>query len=513
MQRISLEVYTSAYEAVKMLTAVPDQRLELEIPAGSVLLDNILNLKLILQSAKKAGKTVSFVTSDPFGQNLIRILNGESEERAHKNGDYPEGVAQAEPAVAKTTKETATKASLPKIGLPKITFNFKKIGLIVPILFVILIGLGLVYLKSKHRAEIVLYFSPQKSVKSTQIKIGDGMKTDLEKKTLAGLRVAKTLSYTTEIASTGVKLEGEKAKGKITLYNSTEEDITLKKGARVTYKKDDASYVFTTDEDVTVPARTDSPPPDTTIIKGTAEVTVTAEAIGDAYNIKKEREFSVKGYKSSQLTASNAEDFKGGSSKEIRVVTQEDLNKLERELGKYIEQMAPEALKSVVASGFDLIDKSQKVGGKSVILANKAGDEKSKLSGSITAQVEGLTYSKAELNNLMEKLSANLVPPGFEFYSYSRDLQVEVLGNTESTVVSPTEADLQVTFRFFIVPKIDKTKVFESVSGKNPQEALDILKKINGVESASLRTFSDFPLFKNVPARESAVKITTKVQE
>ncbi len=276
---------------------------------------------------------------------------------------------------------------------------------------------------------------------------------------------------------------------------------------------DDTSYIFTTDAEVKVPARTDSPPPDTTIIKGTADVAVTAENIGESYNLKKEREFSVKGYKSSQLTGSNAEDFKGGSSREVRIVTQEDLTRLERELSAYIDQNATDAVKNAVVPGFVLVDKSQRVSGKSIVHNNKAGDEKTKLSASITAQVEGLTYSGVELNGFMEKLSASLVAPGFEFYSYSKDLQVEVLGNTDNTVLSPTEADLQVTFRFFIVPKIEKTKVFESVSGKNPQEALEILKKINGVESVDLRVYPNFPFFKNIPTRESAVEITTKVQE
>ena len=510
MQRISLEIYTSAYEAVKILTAVTDQRLELEIPAGSVLLDNILNLKIILQSAKKAGKTVDFITADPFGQNLVKILKGETEERVSKEPDYVAGGVQV---ASVPVKSAGPKVNLPKISLPIIGFNFKKLGLIVPILLVILAGVGFLYLRSKHRAEIVLHFSPQKSVKSVQVKVGDGMKTDLDKKVLAGLKVTRTLDHSAEIASTGTKLEGEKAKGKITLYNSTEEDITLKKGTQVTYNKDDTSYIFTTDAEVTIPARTDSPPPDTTITKGTAEVAVTAETIGESYNLKKEREFSVKGYKSSQLTGSNSADFKGGSSEEIQIVTQADLTKLEQELGSYIDQTTADALKNAVATGFSLVDKSQKVSGKSIVHNNKVGDEKAKLSGSITAQVEGLTYSKAELNDFMEKLSASLVAPGFEFYSYSKDLQVEVLGNTENTVLSPTEADLQVTFRFFIVPKIDKTKVFESVSGKNPQEAYDILNKINGVESADLQVYPNFPLFKNVPARESAVGITTEVQE
>lgn len=510
MQRVSLEIYTSAYEAVKILSSITDQKVELEIPKGSVLFDNILNLKLILRAAKKLGKTIDFVTEDPFGLNLIKILKGETEERTAKANETTEVNVKS---LDVTPKTSGFSVKFPKFALPRIEFNFKKTLFSVSAFLVLAIVVGFLYLQTKHKAQIVLVFSPQKSVKSVQVKVGDGLKTDIEKKTLVGVKVSRTLEHNAEVATTGTKLEGEKAKGKVTLYNSTEEDITLKKGTKITYKNNDVSYVFTTDSEVTVPARTDSPPPETTIIKGTAEVSVTAESIGEAYNLKKEKEFSVSGYKSTQLTASNAEDFKGGSSREVRIVAQVDIAKLEQELNAYIEQSALDTLRSAVPIGFSLVEKSHKVTGKNIIHKNKVGDETTKASASITAQVEGLTYSKADLNNFMEKLSLGLVPPGFEFYSYSKDLQVEVLGNTENTVLSSTEADLQVTFRFFVVPKIDKSKLLENIAGKNPQEAYDYLKKINGVESVELRVAPNFVLFNKIPTRESAVEITTKVQE
>lgn len=508
MQRVNLEIYTTAYEAIKILESVADHKVELEIPVGSVLLDNILNLRLIAEGAKKFGKSVDFVTGDPFGQNLIKILRGESDQVVVREEETsPPGVILSP---AKTDKP---KIIIPPLNLPSFQVGHivKKLGLIVPIFLILGLGFGFLYLSRMHKAKVVLYFTPQNLTKSVTVKVGDGMKTDLDKKVLAGLKVTRTLDHSAEIASTGTKLEGEKAKGKVTLYNSTEEEITLKKNTALTYKNDDNSYVFTTDAEVKIPARKDSPPPDTTITKGTTEVAVTAENIGDVYNLKKEREFSVKGYKSSQLTASNAAEFKGGSSKEIKIVIQADITKLEQELTNYIATNPSDTLKNAMATGYSFVDKSEKIASKNIIVNNKVDDEKAMLSGTITAQVEGLTYSKTELADFMGKLSQNLVPPGFEFYSYNKDITVEVLGNTENTVLSPTEADLQVTFRFFIVPKIDKKGVFESIAGKSPDEAANTLKDINGVENAELSITPGFPLFKNVPTRESAVEIETKV--
>ncbi len=529
MQRISLEIYTTAYEAIKILESVADHKVELELPAGSVLLDNILNLKLIAEGAKKTGKSVDFVTADPFGQNLIKILRGETDQVVVREneavgvgggasfgagGAVGGAVGSGTIAVASNSlKNKGVGLKLPSISLPKfkVALNLRKLGLLLPIILLLGVGLGFLYLSRMHKAKIVLHFSAQPLTKSVTVKVGDGLKTDLDKKVLGGLKISRSLEHSLELASTGTKLEGEKAKGKVTLYNSTEEDIALKKGSQITYKKDDTSYNFFTDAEVKIPARTDSPPPDTTITKGTVEVSVTGENIGDAYNLKKERDFSVKGYKSSELVGSNSADFKGGSSKEVKIVTQADLTKLEQDLTAYILTNPSEGLTTAVPNGFNFVTKSEKITSKNVVQNNKVGEEKDKLSGSITAQVEGLAYSKTELADFMGKISQNLVPPGFEFYSYNKDITVEVLGNTETTVLSPTEADLQVTFRFFISPKIDKEKVFDSIAGLPPTEASDVLKSINGVENVELTVTPGFPLFRNVPTKSSAVEIETKI--
>ena len=501
MQRVSLEIYTSALEAAKIITDVVDHKVELSIPAGSVLLDNILNLKIILEQAKKVGKEVDFVTEDEFGKNLLNMLRGERDEIV----------------VGESMIDSKSRVKFPAVHLPSLHFfasgiNLKKLGLVIPLVILLAGVFGFLFLSQQHKAKVILYFTPQVLTKSVGIKVGDGLKTDLDKKVLAGLKLAGSVDYSLTATSTGIELEGEKAKGKVTLYNSSSvlEAIVLKKGTRLTYKNKDSSYVFTTQNEVIVPVRTGTVP---NITSGTAEVLVTAEAIGSVYNIKKDRELSVKDYKSSDLVASSAEDFKGGFSKEIKVVTQEDLTKLEQDLTANVLKTPADALKNRIPAGYALIDKSEKVASKTVVLNNKVGDKKDPLSGSITAQVEGLAYSKTELVDFMGKISKNVVPQGFEFYSYNKELQVDVLGNTEKTVLSPTEADLQVTFKFNIAPKIDEQKVFEKIAGLSVVDAIAKLDKISDVTKAELKIEPGFLFFRKVPTKASAVDIQIKIEE
>jgi len=508
MQRISLEIYTSALEAVNIITDIVDHKVELSIPAGSVLLDNILNLKIILAQAKKVGKEVDFVTDDEFGKNLIDILRGEKDEVV-----VGESMVKSNPARLPIALKLPS-MRFPVTRLPKIALDFRKLGLVIPVAIVLMVVLGFLFLSRQHKAEVTLYFSPQVLTKSVGVKVGDGLKTDLDKKVLVGLKLAGSTDHSLTSASTGIELEGEKAKGKVTLYNSNSslEPTTLKKGTQLTYKNKDSLYVFTTQEDVTVPKRTDSVAP-VVVTPGTAEVSVMAEAIGSAYNIKKDKELSVKGYKSSELTGSSAEDFKGGLSKEVKVVTQADLTKLEQDLIAYVLKSPADALKTRVPAGYALIDKSERVTSKNVVLNNKVGDKKDQFGGSITAQVEGLSYSRNELADFMGKLSQNVVPQGFEFHSYNKDLQVDILGNTEKTILSPTEADLQVTFKFFITPKINKQKVFDKIAGLSVEDAVNELDKISDITRTELNLKPNFLFFKKVPTKESAVDIQIKIEE
>jgi dUTPase len=395
--------------------------------------------------------------------------------------------------------------------------SLKKLGLILPLLLILCVGIGLMVLSRMHKATVILHFSPETLTKSVAVKVGEGLKTDLDKKTLSGLKIATSADYTLSLNTTGTELEGEKAKGKVNLYNYTNDEVTVKKGTKLTYKNKDVSYVFVTSSEVKVPASTTSSPnpPDIVTTPGKVQVEVTAENIGESYNIKDDKDLDVKGYGSDELSASSAEDFKGGSSKEVKIVAAADITKLEQDLTSYITSQSGTALKNRVPNGYSLIDKSEKIVSKNVVINNKAGEKKDTISGSITAQVEGLTYSKTELADFMGEISQsqNMVPPGFEFHSYNKDIQVEVLGNTENTVLSPAEADLQVTFRFYIAPKVNVENIFNDIKGKNAEEAIEVLGKISDVQNPEISILPGFPFFNKVPKNAQDVDIQVKINE
>ena len=508
MQRIGLEIYTTVEEAVRVIKEVADYRVELDIPLGSVLFENVMNLKMLNDQAKRMGKELTYSTEDPFGRNLINLMKSESshdlnELRAEQGAASEYNVVVDAPGLLEKIRP---RLALSQIALPKV-------GIVVGITLILLAGAGFIGLTYFYKAHVTLYFTPQVLTKSVSIEVGDGYKTAAEKKTLSGLRIVSSVENTLSYPTTGSKIEGNYAKGKVTIYNSTTSAVELMDGTELRYKPKDTTYAFTLDDNVSVPAREDDPANPGTIIKGSATAKITAKAVGDDFNIDKGEELSIKGRSSEDLKAVSSEDFKGGSSKVVKVVAQKDIDGLKAELTKSTSIQAQDLLKPRVPSGFQFVDKSGKITEVQISIDKKVGEETDQLKGVITAQAEGLTYSQKELAKLIDAISQGLVPAGFDFRSLGGDIKVDVLGETENTQLSSTLADVQVTFKLYIVPNIDENAIANDIKGKSFDDTLAVLAKINGVAQTALKVTPNITFLHKMPFRSQNIVVEVTIQE
>ena len=101
----------------------------------------------------------------------------------------------------------------------------------------------------------------------------------------------------------------------------------------------------------------------------------------------------------------------------------------------------------------------------------EVGDELDELELVQTVSAVGLTYSSSDLDALLDELVEEFVPNGYKLSDEDRDVNVEVLGNSDSTVLSSTEADLQVTLKTYVVPDISEERIIDDLSGKKFDEA------------------------------------------
>ena len=140
--------------------------------------------------------------------------------------------------------------------------------------------------------------------------------------------------------------------------------------------------------------------------------------------------------------------------------------------------------------------------------SGKAGDQADKLTLTQTITVTGLTYSEMDLNNLLNKISESLAPQNFALSKKDWSLKVDVLGNSTSSTLSTSEADLQVTLKTSVVPVVDKDQIKKSLSGKPYKEALKLLGGITNVSNYELSISPGLPFFKNVPKDPAKIELT-----
>lgn len=508
MTKLDLEIHDDALKVLNKIKSINDSGIELVIPEGSVLFDNILNLKLIEKQAEAMGVSVQFTTNDEAGNSLISGMEGGVESA------YPDEQFSGQPSTQGLQEEKKKlRISVPKISFkfPKLNFSGKSVYLFVLIFLIILVVMYSLAGRSLPKAEAKIVLSSTPLTRSVSVKVQKGTETNIQNSILKGSPVETTIETSGEIETTGEKLIGEKAKGKVILYNKSTEEITLKKGAELLYDDDNEGYKFSLDSEVTIPSsHQEGSDPSSPIIPGEKETEVTAQDIGSGYNISKDKSLEVSKYKKSVLEAKAKSSFEGGKADKVKVVAEIDRTNLSKTLQEQGLSGIEISLKSKLVSPNKLI--SGAVG--SVVtkeaFSHKTGDQADKITLTQTLSVTGLTYSETELNDMLNKLSDSMAPQNFSLSKKDWSVKVEVLGNSTNSVLSTTEADLQVTLKTSIIPIVDKEQIKKSMAGKPYTEATKILGSITNVSNYELRINPALPFFRKVPKDLTKIEVTVE---
>lgn len=504
MTKIEIELHEDVISVLHKIKEINDTGIELVVPEGAVLFDNILNLKLLQKWSDQEEKVINFQTDDMNGQNMLMSL--EEEEKS------PEEIT-AEGASSIEEKVPAQKLSMPKVSLSLPVIKFKK-GKFLIILLIVLAFLGLVgYLAYDHYsnqpvADIKIIVNSDPLTRSLEIKVINGQESSAEEKILKGLTMEASLEDEITVETTGEKIVGEKAKGEITIYNKTIEEKEFKEGTDIFYTDDDDDeYVYELTEDVTVPAREDPEEPEDPIVPGSANVEVEATEIGNDYNIDEGEDLEVEDQEESDFVAEVNEDIDGGKEETIMIVSQEDIDSAIDALAENSEENALRALDMKITGDQKLIKGSESVAVVKEIFSHKLDDETEELTLAQTFTAKALTYNLNDLNNLVEELTEDLIPEGFEISTKERSVNVEVLGNTETTVLNSNEADLQVTLKTFVVPKISEDAIKQDIMGMDVGDAQKYLGSIRNIKTYELNLKPNIPLFDYIPKDESRIII------
>lgn len=522
MTRIELEIHDNVISTLNKIRNINDEGVELVIPENAILFDNVLNLKLVNEMAENYGVSVQFSTIDPRGSAMIELMEEKggitTEEALVENTSYEAPMINIKHS---PTSGSAKGFSVPK--LPVVSFGWlgglKSNGLFVAagvitafVSLCVLAGLNL------PTAYATITAATEPLTRSITIKVDSRKSTDAEEKILKGIPLEIQIEGTMEIDTTGTKQTGKKATGTVTLSNTKESEVELKKGSQLTYKdKDKKEWKFFTMDSVKIPAGSKeaidpaATPVQYKIVAGTTTVKVEAETFGEAYNIDEKKSLSVKGYDSKDVSAVSKTEFTGGKTETIKIVADVDRQTLSEKLGEQNTKDAADQLQNKTGSSQRLITGSLSTKVVQEKFSFNVGDTADKISLTQTVSAQGLVYSVSDLNGLVDKLIDTLIPEDFELAKKAREIKVEILGNSSSSVVNSTEADIQVTVKTFVQPKLSAETIKTSIKGKSVDEAQKILADVKNTKSFELKITPAVPFFKKVPNNLARINVTIKI--
>jgi len=331
--------------------------------------------------------------------------------------------------------------------------------------------------------------------------------TDSEKLILAADKVSKTEQSESTMQTTGVTIVGEKAKGKVFIYNNlVAAEKLLTKGTILSA----GDVKFELDDDVTVPAA--SIPQPTKLDPGKAEAFVTATKIGAEGNIVEDTQLLVLPYdKSSYYAVVTDNDFVGGSSREVKVVSEADRIELLADLKKEIIEKINKGFQNDSGNGVYILPSNNIVSEKADFNF-EVGNEAESLSLNLTLEIEAIKYTSEDLKPLATKVLASEIPENYKLFDGDPQILSAPTENALNTLDITKPVTLSVNISSFAIPVMSQDRIKDEILGKSIDEAKLILESKDEIKTVEITIDPSFArsLVRKIPRKLEKIKIEFK---
>lgn len=340
----------------------------------------------------------------------------------------------------------------------------------------------IIFFVIRSTAQAVILVTPKTVTVSKEVEVtvdSEAENSDPEELILAGQTVSTTVTGEDSLTTTGRKLVGDPAKGSVTVYNKTTAEKNFAKGTEIA----NGSLIFTLDADVTVPAAVEETSGSDIINKaGKSVVTVTAKEIGTEGNIKKDTKLTVASFAASSYEAVVNEDLAGGSSREVKVVSEEDRAKVLADIRAELLKKGEEKLQSEAEAGNFILP-----GGTLTITkteySGEVGDEAAEVSVTVTATVKAVSYSSEDLQPIATKALEPELPDGYILIEEEPQV-LSAPGDTEVASGSAQTLSLNISSR--AKANLNESTIEEMVAGLSSKVAQEKLQANNTIQSAEI---------------------------
>ncbi|NCU37763.1 hypothetical protein EOL96_01725 [Candidatus Saccharibacteria bacterium] len=373
----------------------------------------------------------------------------------------------------------------------------------------VLIGLGLLLLVGvlvwaiafAPNARVIITARTADVALNSRVTMASAVKTDLNAGTIKSNNKTIKKDVSLPFTATGKKDVGEKATGEVTFTNVSFSAVTVTAGTVLTSNTSGLQY--TTTSSVTVPKGSC-----TTIFNctaGTATGGVVAVENGTTYNGDTGSLSGAGNGLSSEFASATG----GGTTREVTVVTQEDIDKVSGDIAKTDSSTAArEELIAQFGSSFVVLESTLKVDSSAVTpnpaVNAEAANGKGTLSGQVVYTITGVP--KVEIANYLDGYFKQQIDGRSDQKIYNNGLD-EVSFTNISLANDGVVATISTNGK--IGPKIDETSLKEYAKGKRYGEIQSYVEQIEGVDNVDVK-FAPFWV-STAPDDSNRIKVEFKV--
>ncbi|MEK7159948.1 MAG: baseplate J/gp47 family protein [Patescibacteria group bacterium] len=374
---------------------------------------------------------------------------------------------------------------------PGFNFNFlsllksgnKKILAVLGIVVLLFAALFYLYL-FKVKATIDVFVIPKEDEKTASVTFSSVSSTDIKNSVIASQFVSVTEEGSLTRLATGKKDIGNPAKGKVTVFNISDSAISLAAGTEIISAN---KLKFTLDTAVKIASGSSDP---LNPKSSTADVNVTADEIGQEYNLPSGTKFTIGS--NSSVAAKNDSAFSGGSKKQVTVVSKDDLDKLLEDLPKSLEDKARVSIKTKVESGKTILNTFVDKVVEDKSFDKKESDQANQVTLKGTVIFKAASYTNSDIETFASSL----------FSSSDTEVQSGNLEISAKNIVVEKNNDVNadLTIKAKIFPKVDKNSLLKQIKGVSLQKAKNILSNLNQVTNVKVSLSPNIPFLpKNMP--------------
>ena len=501
MRTIEFNEDVSIAQIIAALRTIPEKDIKIVVPKNSIFFTNSVNQEILKKLSADLGKSILFSQSSNLG-----FVEGTDVMEAAAQTESIQPKPQKIPS--KPIKNFLRAANFVKMLPKKILIRYLLLVAVLLLLFLGYYFIPSVTLNLKVESRIQedeATFSASPRIREVDFEQG-----------IIPLESIETLKEgSLKTQTSGKKIIGDSAKGNALIRNySTAVEKIFSAGTKLKVSSGKSEGLeFSLTKTTTVPVGSASATIDaggrkvSVVDPGRAETELVATKVGAEGNIDANSRFSVGSESLDTIDAINTTSFEGGTSKEIKVVSEDDQKNLLATLSAQLYDEGEKDLRSETSQ-----EKKMPQDGFKNSIVKKSYDksidsEAEEITLNLSIKTQGVVYSEKNLFELMKKYLEPFIPEGFLISEESK-VEAEVIKRNEDNTIT-----FVGKIQGVLLPKIDVDNLKKTLRGKSLSFAHNYLGSIQSIKSFDIKPFPVVPApLARVPFRTSKINIEIKTQ-